>query len=187
MRRLEVSGHRPHNIRDNPLPCQKKAVILQSHSEMHRTFIARSSRYHRTHVQVQPRSGVPVALKRAFQKPAAVPFALRAVQKFQEAEACSICPAGGPEACGCSKSPSGVPRADNRTEIISPANKQYKGRKGLAVLRASQALKRAFQEPCGRSKRQEAVPVALKRVPVACGCSKGSRWFQSHCSLILFV
>ena len=27
-------GHRPHNIRDNPLPCQKKAVILHSHSAL---------------------------------------------------------------------------------------------------------------------------------------------------------
>ena len=29
----------------------------------HRTFIARSSRYHRTHVHEQPLCGVPVALK----------------------------------------------------------------------------------------------------------------------------
>ena len=56
LRRLQVSGHRPHDIRDNPLPCQKKAVILHSHSKashVHRTFIARSSRYHRTYVHVQ--------------------------------------------------------------------------------------------------------------------------------------
>ena len=45
--------------------------------------------------------------------------------------------------CGRSSSASGVPEvgaADNRTEIISPANKQYKDRKSLA----------AFQEPFGR-------------------------------------
>ena len=170
MRRLEVSGHRPHNIRDNPLPCQKKAVILQRNSK--------SPHAHRTLIALPSHTRACVAAMRSSNSAKArVPVAC----------GCSKSPSGGPEACGCSKSPSGVPRADNRTEIISPANKQYKGRKGLAVLRASQALKRAFQEPCGRSKRQEAVPVALKRVPVACGCSKGSRWFQSHCSLILFV
>ena len=32
--------------------------------ETHRTLIALSQRYHRTHVQVQPRSGVPVAPRR---------------------------------------------------------------------------------------------------------------------------
>ncbi len=57
---VQVSGHRLHDIRDNPLPCRKKAVILHSHSNashahqmMHRTLIARSSRYHRTYVHVQ--------------------------------------------------------------------------------------------------------------------------------------
>ena len=46
-----------------------------------------------------------------------------------------------------SKCPAGVPRADNRTEILSPTNKQYKGRK--------RAL-RAFQ----------VVPIALKGVVI---------------------
>ena len=31
---VQVRGHRLHNIRDNPLPCQKKAVILHSHSAL---------------------------------------------------------------------------------------------------------------------------------------------------------
>ena len=30
---VQVSGHRPHDIPDNPLPCQKKAVPLHSQSE----------------------------------------------------------------------------------------------------------------------------------------------------------
>ena len=49
-----------------------------------------------------------------------------------------------------SRSPEGVPRADNRTEILSPTNKQYKGRK--SALRAFQGPQGAFQEPRGRSK-----------------------------------
>ena len=48
--------------------------------KMHRTLIALSSRYHRTHVHVYPLCGVPVAPRRV------------------------------PEACGCSNCPSGVPR-----------------------------------------------------------------------------
>ena len=34
LRGLEVSGHRLHKSGDNPLPCQKKAVILHSHSAL---------------------------------------------------------------------------------------------------------------------------------------------------------
>ena len=43
----------------------------------HRTLIALSSRYHRTHVQVQPRSGVPVAPRR-------VPVACGCSKRFQD-------------------------------------------------------------------------------------------------------
>ena len=65
-----------------------------------------------------------------------------------------------------------VPGADNRTEILSPANEQYKGRKSLAAV--PEAL-RALQRPKGRSIGQgpfQMVPDALKRVP------NSSRWFQ---------
>ena len=44
LRRLQVSGHRPHDIRDNPLPCQKKAVILHSHSSEMASLTKVSSR-----------------------------------------------------------------------------------------------------------------------------------------------
>ena len=50
-----------------PQIIQKFALPLHRNSKSshaHRTLIARSSRYHRTHVQVQPRSGVPVAPRR---------------------------------------------------------------------------------------------------------------------------
>ena len=56
---------------------------------------------------------------------------------------------GGPEAEACSNCASRVPGADNRTEILSPANEQYKGRKSLAAV--PEAL-RAFQKAGGRSK-----------------------------------
>ena len=56
---------------------------------------------------------------------------------------------GGPEAEACSNCASRVPGADNRTEILSPANEQYKGRKSLAAVpkarRAVPGARRAFQ------------------------------------------
>ena len=63
---------------------------------------------------------------------------------------------GGPEAEACSNCASRVPGADNRTEILSPANEQYKGRKSLAAvpeaLRAFQVEPEAlFQKAGGRS------------------------------------
>ena len=60
---------------------------------------------------------------------------------------------GGPEAEACSNCASRVPGADNRTEILSPANEQY-----TIALRAVPFALRAFQMP-------EAVP-------------NSSRWFQ---------
>ena len=60
---------------------------------------------------------------------------------------------------GCSNSPEGAPGAENRTEILSPANEQYKGRRSL---RAVQALKRDSRGPMGCSNRPEGVPLALR-------------------------
>ena len=100
------------------------AVILHSHSKSphaHRTFIALPS-HTRARVADMCPAGVPLAL-RAFQRPR--PFQWRFARS---------------NSLRASKSASGVPEvgaADNRTEIISPANKQYKGRKSLA----------AFQDP----------------------------------------
>ena len=97
----QVRGQLPHKSGDNPLPCQKKAVILHSKSDashVHRTFIALPS--------------------------------------HTRARVAAMSPARVPEAEACSSSASRVPKvgaADNRTEIISPANKQYKGRKSLAA------------------------------------------------------
>ena len=74
---------------------------------------------------------------------------------------------GGPEAEACSNCASRVPGADNRTEILSPANEQYKGRKSLAAV--PEAL-RAFQRP-------RAVPYGsncASRVPEAKGVPKES-------------
>ena len=65
-----------------------------------------------------------------------------------------------PEVPGSSNSPSGVPGADNRTEILSPANEQYKDRKSLAAVPV--AL-RAFQvEPRLCSRGPEGVPNSSK-------------------------
>ena len=97
-----------------PLFIQFFAVILHSHSKSphaHRTFIALPS-HTRARVAAMSPAGVT------------------------KAEACSISASRVPEAEACSSSASRVPKvgaADNRTEIISPANKQYKGRKSLAA------------------------------------------------------
>ena len=65
--------------------------------------------------------------------------------------------------------PRRVPEADNRTEIISPANEQYKGR-GAALRAVPKALravqvepKALFQEPCGGPEAPKSRPVALRR------------------------
>ena len=50
---------------------------------------------------------------------------------------------------GRSNSAARVPGADNRTEILSPANEQYKGRKSLAAVPKA---RRAVPEAGGRSK-----------------------------------
>ena len=60
---------------------------------------------------------------------------------------------GGPEAEACSNCASRVPGADNRTEILSPANEQY-----TIALRAVPFALRAFQ---GR-RAFHMVPIALR-------------------------
>ena len=82
----------------------------------------------------------------------------------------SNCPSGVPDAL------KRVPGADNRTEIISPANEQYKGRKSLAAVpkarRAVPGARRPFQvEPKALFQGPEGVPEAK-------GSSRGQRQFQ---------
>ena len=99
--------------------------------KMHRTLIARSSHYHRTH-----------GMSSRYE-PCGRSRALRAFQwRFARSRG-----------QGSSNGASGVPEvgaADNGTEIISPANKQYKGRKSLAAFQAPLGLpyegEEGFQE-----------------------------------------
>ena len=55
--------------------------------------------------------------------------------QFQKAGGRSRCASRVPDAAsGRSNCASRVPGADNGTEILSPANEQYKGRKSLAAV-----------------------------------------------------
>ena len=54
-------------------------------------------------------------------------------------------PGGRARAGGRSNSPEGVP-GDNRTEIISPANKQYKDRKSLAGVPSASRVPDGFKK-----------------------------------------
>ena len=79
-------------------------------------------------------SGVPFALKRVPDRAGgSVPRALRAFQMRFGRSKTPLTPLRGrtvPSALrAVPGAPKGVPRADNRTEILSPTNKQYKGRK----------------------------------------------------------
>ena len=82
---------------------------------------------------------------------------------------------GGPEAEACSNCASRVPGADNRTEILSPANEQYKGRKSLAAV--PEAL-RALQRPEGRSSSASRVPKGRRPFQRRFGRSIGQGPFQ---------
>ena len=117
----QVRGQLPHKSGDNPLPCAIFVVPLHRNSKSphaHRTFIALSP-HTRIRVAAMRRSSSAKARSsslRLFQEPFGRSSSLRCSKRFQMVQM--------------------VPE-DNGTQIISAANKQYKGR----------------GEPCGRSKR----------------------------------
>ena len=93
-------------------------------------------------------SGVPFALARVPDRAGgSVPEAQRAFHERFARSKTSLTPLRGrtvPSALrAVPGAPKGVPRADNRTEILSPTNKQYKGRK--RALRAFQVVSDALK------------------------------------------
>ena len=120
---LRISSS-PHSSIESKasLGALRKRITRSSDDALHahRTLIALPS-HTRARVAAKSLAGGP--------RPKAVPDALRAVQD----------PSGGPLAKGRS-------RGGYRTEIVSPANKQYKGRKSLAGV---PIVPRSRLEACG--------------------------------------
>ena len=125
------SGPIPHAIRTNPLPCQKKAVILHSHSALGSHSRYRSTKSAGDQGLCSPQKSEIFGGPKKDASHAHRTFI--ALPSHTRTRVAAMSPAGGPIA------PRRVPgllwAVQERiwTQIISAANKQYKGRKSLRL------------------------------------------------------